>query len=116
MTRRVLPTFLATCAAALLIGACGVDRSDERLAFEIEQQLSSSPVLQGAHIDVTANAGVVTLRGVVADEVQRVHATTLAWGIDGVETVENRLEVAEATPAPPPAVGAAPSPPEAGAR
>jgi osmotically-inducible protein OsmY len=51
-------------------------------------------------IDVTSRDGVVTLSGVVASEEQRTHAESVAWGVEGVQTVESRLEVTSRAPAP----------------
>lgn len=108
MARRMQSAALVVCVAALLSGACGTARSDETIAGEIDQQLANSPVLGGAEIDVTARGGIVTLSGVVSSEEQRAHAESLARGVEGVESVESRLEVASAPSAAPPAVVAPP--------
>jgi len=112
MARRMRSTAFVVFVAVLLGSACGAGRSDERIVTDIDRQIASSPVLGGAEIDVTARDGVVTLSGVVSNEEQRARIESLAWGVDGVESVESRIEVASNAPAEPPAV-AAPPPPEA---
>jgi hypothetical protein len=103
----------AACAIFLFaLLACGSERSDETITAEISQQLANSPVLGGTQLDVTSRGGVVTLSGVVSNQEQRARAESLAWGVEGVESVESRIEISSSAPpavaAPPPA---APEPP-----
>ena len=104
---------LALCVAALLSLSCSAGPADEQIVAQIDEQLANSPVLGGAVIDVTSRDGVVTLSGVVASEEQRTHAESVAWGVEGVQTVESRLEVASRAPAPAPDVAAPPAAPQA---
>jgi len=102
------------CAFALLGGvACGDTRADREMAVKVDQELSNSPVLGSAQIDVAARGGVVTLTGVVATEEQVESAERLAWSVEGVEAVESRIRVSlQADPTGLPPVGAAPISPE----
>jgi len=108
MIRSTRSAALAFCLLALLIGACGAQKSDSTLASEVDRELSESPDLAGARIEVTVQDGVVTLRGVVSRDDQRSSAESLAWSIQGVEAVESQIELASSPSAAPPAVGAGP--------
>ena len=105
--------FLAAraCACALLAAACGDAQADGRLASRVDQELDNSPVLSDAQIEVASRDGVVTLRGVVANEEQVAQAERIAWSVEGVEQVESRLEVTTppGSESPPP-VAAPPAP------
>lgn len=60
-------------------------------------------------IEVTVDDGVVTLKGKVADDDQRQLAGLITRGVEGVEKVNNELEIAadSSVPRPEPAVEAA---------
>ena len=103
---------LALCIVALLSVSCGSGPSDDQIVARIDQELANSPLLGGAKIDVTSRDGVVTLSGVVTSEEQRTRAESVAWGVEGVESVESRIEVASRAPAPAPDVAAPPPAPQ----
>lgn len=100
-------------AFALLGLACVDTQADRELAVKVDQELSNSPVLGNAHIEVAARSGVVTLVGVAATAEEVESAERLAWSVEGVEAVESRIRVSQA-PAGLPPVGAEPmTPPQA---
>jgi hypothetical protein len=106
-------TLLGLSLACALLGlACADTQADRELAVKVDQELSNSPVLGNAHIDVAARGGVVTLVGVAATEEQVQNAERLAWSVEGVEAVESRIRVSGPEEPGLPPVGAEP-PPEA---
>jgi osmotically-inducible protein OsmY len=107
-------TIASLLFACVLLGAaaCGDTRADREIAVKVDRELSNSPVLGNAQIDVAARDGVVTLTGVAATEEQAKSAEQLAWSVEGVEAVESRIRVALAPdPTGLPPVGAEPMPP-----
>jgi len=67
---------------------------DEKLAKGLEQLLQADTLLTGAEFgDITANAGLVRLRGEVKSEYQRQRAENLAAGAIGVREIRNYLRV-----------------------
>lgn len=104
-------TIASLAFAYVLLGAaaCGDTRADREIAVKVDRELSNSPVLGSAQIDVAARGGVVTLTGVAASEEQVASAEKLAWSVEGVQAVESRIRVSpspEPTGRPP--VGAPP--------
>ncbi|MGQ9858370.1 MAG: BON domain-containing protein [Thermodesulfobacteriota bacterium] len=66
---------------------------DDLIRAEVIRRINSEPSLRGATISVETNEGVVTLRGVAQDAIDRHLAESLAKGVDGVVEVINFLEV-----------------------
>ena len=106
MTSRALHrVFLAVAAVAVMTASCNrgpaapVDQNamvavdDERLATYVQARYQTDSSIRANDIRVSATDGVVTLRGTVPDESAREHAVSLARQVDGVETVDNQLEV-----------------------
>ncbi len=58
-----------------------------KAAFAVHRDLANRP------IDIATDGGVVTLSGEVASKEERESAEELAANVEGVESVENRLEV-----------------------
>ena len=71
----------------------GVAGHDRVVRHDVKTALGADPVLEGAHIAVSARDGHVTLAGVVTSEAQRQRALALAWGTRGVRLVDNALDV-----------------------
>ena len=94
MVRRNRFVACVSFAFALSTVACGGSLGDRDLAVKVGQEISNSPVLADAQIDVAAQDGVVILAGVVSSEEQMKSAERLAWSVQGVEGVESRLRVA----------------------
>ena len=72
---------------------------DSRITTAIQSKYFVDDRLKGRHINVTSNAGVVTLSGEVTDETERAQALLLARTTDGVARVEDSLAVTAGQPA-----------------
>jgi osmotically-inducible protein OsmY len=70
---------------------------DARIATAIQSKYFQDDRIKGRHIEVTSHAGVVTLRGDVADDTERAQALLLARTTNGVTRVEDNLSVGAAT-------------------
>jgi hyperosmotically inducible periplasmic protein len=107
-TRALQRGFLVLTASAVLVAGCNrepavpMDQSatvavdDERIATYVQARYQRDRSIRGSDISVTANNGVVTLRGSVPDADAREHAVELAREVDGVQRVDNELQVAPA--------------------
>ena len=93
---------------ALTTAGCGPREDtlteDLELAAEVRNELQAENLDE--RVAVTTRDGVVTLSGQVASAADRMRAEATAARVDGVEEIQNRLEVRM-----PPPVGA--PPPEA---
>jgi len=102
MTAKGLSRALAcVLSLAWILGASGcsstADKSavnDAVIASGVRDQLIKDSELSGYPITVDVVQGNVTLRGQVDRSGQRENAERLARGVDGVETVSNRIFVA----------------------
>jgi osmotically-inducible protein OsmY len=72
--------------------------NDAAIASGVRNQLIKDSELSGYPITVDVAQGNVTLRGQVDRSGQRETAEKLAKGVDGVESVSNRIFVASAQP------------------
>ena len=63
------------------------------LAARVKKALEADANVAGQGIDVTVAAGAVKLWGTVGTETERAHAGSVASGVSGVTSVENRLVV-----------------------
>lgn len=125
-TRTIQRGFVVAAACAVMAAGCNrepsapIDQSatvpidDERLATYVQARYQADTSIRAADISVSADDGVVTLRGTVPDADTRERAAQLAGEVDGARSVENQLQVA------PPAAGdgttATARPVEGGAR
>lgn len=66
---------------------------DATVAANVDAMLLWNQYTDGFDIDVTADGGVVTLTGTADTEGARNRATQIALGVDGVDTVVNRMDV-----------------------
>lgn len=66
---------------------------NKELAARVKRALERERKVQGAGIDVTASDGVVTLWGTAATADERSRAAQVAGKVDGVRSVENKLQV-----------------------
>jgi hyperosmotically inducible periplasmic protein len=71
---------------------------DARITTNIRSKYFQDDRIKGRHVEVTTNAGVVTLNGELADETERAEALLLARTTEGVNRVEDNLAIS--TPAP----------------
>jgi len=103
--------------AALLVAlsstvACNRARSDAQIAGDVQQKINSDANVPTKQITVSSNNGVVTLAGNVSSEMERTAASNDAAMVEGVRTVVNNLQVAQAQPIMPPPLEAEASQPE----
>jgi osmotically-inducible protein OsmY len=74
-------------------GPRGWTLRDDRVIEEVSDRLMDDRLLDARHIEVSANAGVVTLEGDVPGASDVAHAEMLARQAPGVTEVVNRLTV-----------------------
>lgn len=84
---------------------------DARITTSIQSKYFMDDRIKGRRINVTTNAGVVTLNGEIADDTERAEALLLARTTEGVKRVEDNLTIspAPATTTQPPVSSNAPS-------
>jgi osmotically-inducible protein OsmY len=80
----------------------GHDLHDTKITASVKTAISLNRSLRGSSIEVGTENGVVTLRGRVESEAQRVHAEAVAAEVPDVTRVASQLEV---VPTAPPAGG-----------
>ncbi|NUZ07832.1 BON domain-containing protein [Piscinibacter koreensis] len=86
-------TIAPSTSASAALDAAGGAVANAALTAKVKSALLADASVKGMRIDVDSRDGVVTLNGTAdsADNVTR--AETLARGVDGVRSVENRLTV-----------------------
>jgi len=72
------------------------DTSDSAISSAVKSTLMADPSLKIADLKVDTLKGVVQLGGTVDDQAQLDRATTVARGVNGVTSVENKLTLATA--------------------
>ncbi len=87
---------VAPAASAQTSSAAKAD--DSAIKSRVEARLKASDTLKKDHIDVSVDHGVVTLKGTVHSAAQSERARELAK-VEGVTSVENKLEVESSTEA-----------------
>jgi len=80
---------------ALVAGAWAAEKhvSDDQLYDLVRRKLADDQVVKGGAMEVEVKDGVVTLRGKVEYDQQKVKAEKLARKISGVKRVNNELVV-----------------------
>ncbi len=68
--------------------------SDEELEDAVKLVLEKDPLVNADQVLVNARDGIVTLEGVVANDMESDMVETDAWSVLGVERVNNRLKTA----------------------
>jgi osmotically-inducible protein OsmY len=92
--RQRLSTILAVLAFAVLSMAC-TQQADIGITTKVKSLLDSDRAISNsAQIQVTTEKMVVTLAGPVDSPATKVHAVTLAKGVEGVKKVVDNLTVA----------------------
>ncbi len=71
----------------------GHDRADGWIALKIRSILLMRSNVSAAHTDVAVRDGVVTLSGTAETEEQRALTAAYARDVEGVKSVENRIDV-----------------------
>lgn len=76
-------------------GAQGADKqvSDDLVYDNVKRKLAIDPVVKGGALDIDVKQGVVTLKGKVEYEKQKVKAEKLTKKITGVKSVVNEIQV-----------------------
>lgn len=74
-------------------GPRGYQRSDERIREDVCDRLTEASDLDASEIDVTVDAGIVTLTGTVDGRVAKRRAEDLAAAARGVHDVQNHLTI-----------------------
>ena len=87
-------TTAAPAASAGQIAKQAEDRvADAATTAKVKTALLADPDVKALRIDVDTRDGVVTLSGTVMNASNIERAATIAKGIDGVKSVDNRLTV-----------------------
>jgi osmotically-inducible protein OsmY len=68
-------------------------RENDRLSRDVKTALSFEPLLHADRIQVDANQGVVTLKGIVSANWKKERATDLAGQVFGVISIQNEIQV-----------------------
>jgi hyperosmotically inducible periplasmic protein len=66
---------------------------DDKLYDEVRMKLTQDTTVRGGHLDVSVREAVVTLRGKVRQEKQKIKAERVARKVKGVKNVVNELRV-----------------------
>lgn len=89
----------------IIIASCATSRSskgeaqaDQLITEEVVARIKAEPSLATSTIVVDTSEGIVTLRGVVEDVIDRNLAEGLARQVEGVVAVRNWLEVRKRAP------------------
>lgn len=75
------------------VGPRGWRRQDDRIQDDVAERLARDPSVDASDVEVTVTEGDVMLQGSVDTRAQRRRAEDLAWSVDGVHDVQNRLRV-----------------------
>jgi hyperosmotically inducible periplasmic protein len=93
---------IAAMAAALVLAGCaaiGTQKStgefvdDAGITSRVKVALAEDPVVKARQVNVETFRGVVQLNGFVDSAEAKSQATTVAQNVEGVQDVENNLEV-----------------------
>ena len=80
-------------------GPKGYQRSDERIHEELSDEFTRNPEIDATDIEISVQAGEVTLKGTVESRQQKRMAEDLAETIFGVKQVHNQLRSVQASSA-----------------
>ncbi|KRA81456.1 BON domain-containing protein [Altererythrobacter sp. Root672] len=78
-------------------GPAGYTRSDERILEDVNDELTEDWRVEASKVQVTVNAGEVTLDGTVPTRAQKRRAEDCVEDLSGVRHVQNNLRVEEAS-------------------
>ena len=100
--RRNATLWIAVAVLVVMTGltACSASGRDTEITTRVKTVLQADRVVDASKIQVTTEAGVVTLEGSVAGETAHGKAIELAQNVEGVRLVRDRLDVTPAPPAP----------------
>lgn len=83
----------AMTSASSAMSTAGGAVSDSAVTAKVKTALLADDNVKGLRIDVDTSNGVVTLNGTADTAANMARAETVAKGIDGVKSVQNRLSV-----------------------
>jgi BON domain len=95
--------WMSSLALVIILGlgvSCARKPDDGKISSEVQGKFSQDSGLSTKPLTVQASDGVVTLAGTVDNQAQREAAGRQAASVDGVRTVINNLQVANAAAAP----------------
>lgn len=92
-------TVSPTASAATTADRVGDAASDAALTAKVKTALLADDEVKGLRIDVDTRNGVVTLNGTADTAAHVSRAETVAKGVDGVKSVENKLTATGSTAA-----------------
>jgi len=107
---RKSPAVAVVLAAVLVLAACSSGPNDDAIVKDVKAKFFSDPQLKGAAVEVSSAKGVVTLAGEVPSEGARYQAYKMAQEAQGVVRVDDKMTVAVAQVAEPPAPEPEPEP------
>jgi hyperosmotically inducible protein len=90
--KRVL---LSVSLAAGLFAADKTPLTDDMINDKVKLKLAQDLVVKGGALGIDVKNGAVTLSGKVESEKQRQKAEKLAKKVEGVKSVENKIQVAQ---------------------
>lgn len=88
-----LVVVLALLVAAVAPAFAQTPSSDDQIYDRVRQRLAEDRDVKGGGIDVEVKSGVVTLRGKVREEKQKLKAERITRKVKGVTQVINQLQV-----------------------
>jgi hyperosmotically inducible protein len=83
----------AVNSASSAMNTAGNAISDSAVTAKVKTALLADDNVKGLKIDVDTNNGVVSLSGTADTQANMARAETVAKGIEGVKSVQNRLTV-----------------------
>ena len=95
MPRRLL--LFIFLVSSLLLAQRPVNQ-DDRIYDEVRKRLAGDAGVRGGALEVDVKQGVVTLRGPVREEKQKLKAEKVAKKVKGVTRVVNEIEVKPSAP------------------
>ncbi len=84
---------LAVLTLVIAAVGCSNQPADPQITSEVQAKLFADPNISGKQIQVSTQAGVVTLQGSVPTEMERAAAGNDAGQVKGVKTVVNNIQV-----------------------
>ncbi len=93
MIRRILPFLLALILSLGVVQAQKNAQSDDSIYDQVRRILANDPDVKGGAFDVEVKAGVVTVKGKVANERARLKVDKLCKKAKGVTEVKNLVKV-----------------------
>ncbi|MDO9067262.1 MAG: BON domain-containing protein [Deltaproteobacteria bacterium] len=96
--RYSISLMVATATLLALSMPVHASKMDDRIALSARKSYLFNTYLTGDDIKIESKDGVVTLKGIVADNFNKSMAEETVAGLPGVKSVDNRLEVKDTPP------------------